>query len=134
MVIDLRDVRDQINDFVGRLPEGDAHAALREQAKTVTDQLTEVEKSLYQTKNRSRQDPLNFPIKLTNKLAHLNSLAGIGDFRPTEQSYTVKEEITQLINEELADYNRIMNQEIPKLNQLIRESQVDLISGPRAKP
>ena len=133
-IIDLRDVRKQINDFVGRLPEGDAHAALREQAKTVTEGLTEVEESLYQTKNRSRQDPLNFPIRLTNKLAHLNSLAGIGDFHPTAQLLGVKEEISQLIDEELIDYRRIMNQEIPKLNQLIRESQIDLISGPKAKP
>lgn len=133
-IIDLRDVRKQINDFVGRLPEGDAHAALREQAKTVTEALTEVEESLYQTKNRSRQDPLNFPIRLTNKLAHLNSLAGIGDFHPTAQLYGVRDDISTLIDEELLDYRRIMNQEVPKLNQLIRESQIDLITGPKAKP
>ncbi|MEL6971527.1 MAG: glycosyl hydrolase, partial [Bacteroidota bacterium] len=133
-IIDLRDVRKQINDFVDRLPAGDAHAALREQAKNVTDQLTEVEKELYQTKNRSRQDPLNFPIRLTNKLGHLNRLADIGDFRPTAQSYDVKEEISRLIDEELIEYRRVMNQEVPKLNQLIRESNIDLISGPKAKP
>lgn len=133
-IIDLRDVKKQVNGFIERLPKGDNYAALREQAKVITESLTEVEENLYQTKNSSRQDPLNFPIRLTNKLAHLNSLVGIGDSRPTAQAYSVKEEISTLIDEELADYRRIMNQEIPKFNQLIRENQIDLITGPKAKP
>lgn len=133
-IIDLRDVKEQVNGFIERLPKGDNYAALREQAKMITESLTEVEENLYQTKNSSRQDPLNFPIRLTNKLAHLNSLVGIGDSRPTAQAYSVKEEISTLIDEELADYRRIMSQEIPKFNQLIRENQIDLITGPKAKP
>lgn len=133
-IIDLRDVKTQVNSFVDRLPEGDQYQPLRAQAKTITESLSEVEKTLYQTKNSSRQDPLNFPIRLTNKLAHLNSLAGIGDSRPTAQAYAVKEELSKLIDEELADYRRIMSQEIPKFNQLIRENQIDLITGPKAKP
>ena len=133
-IIDLRDVKTQVNDFVERLPKGDQYAPLREQAKVITESLTEVEETLYQTKNRSGQDPLNFPIRLTNKLAHLNSLVGIGDSRPTAPAYAVKEEISKLIDDELADYRRIMGQEIPKFNQLIREQQIDLITGPKAKP
>ncbi len=133
-IIDLRDVKKQVNGFIERLPKGDNYAALREQAKVITESLTEVEENLYQTKNSSRQDPLNFPIRLTNKLAHLNSLVGIGDSRPTAQAYSVKEEISTLIDDELTNYRRIMNQEIPKFNQLIRENQIDLITGPKAKP
>jgi photosystem II stability/assembly factor-like uncharacterized protein len=133
-IIDLRDVKTQVNGFIERLPKGDQYAALREQAKVITESLTEVEETLYQTKNRSGQDPLNFPIRLTNKLAHLNSLVGIGDSRPPVQAYAVKEEISKLIDDELADYRRIMGQEIPKFNQLIREQQIDLITGPKAKP
>ena len=56
-----------------------------------------VEKALYQTQNRSGQDPLNFPIKLTNKLGHLNSLVGIDDFPPTDQDIAVKNELTTKI-------------------------------------
>ena len=58
-------------------------------------QFGEIETSLYQTKNKSNQDPLNFPIKLTNKLGHLNSLVGMGDFGPTEQDIAVKNELTK---------------------------------------
>ncbi|PSR13338.1 MAG: glycosyl hydrolase [Bacteroidetes bacterium] len=130
-IIDLRDIKKQVTAFVDRLPEGDQYEALRIQAKLVTKSLTEVEETLYQTKNRSGQDPLNFPIRLTNKLAHLNSLVGIGDFRPTASAYVVKDELATLVDEELADFNRIMNQELPKLNALIKESPVDLIQMPK---
>ncbi|MEM1215470.1 MAG: glycosyl hydrolase [Bacteroidota bacterium] len=133
-IIDLRDIKAQVGGFVDRLPEGEQHAALREQAKSLQEELTAVEESLYQTQNRSRQDPLNFPVRLTNKLAHLNSLVGIGDFRPTAQAYAVKEEMETLIDEELATYRRVVSEDLPTLNRLIRESQIDLIQGPKAKP
>jgi len=47
---------------------------LLDKAKDLKEQFSDIEKALYQTKNRSGQDPLNFPIRLTNKLGHLNSL------------------------------------------------------------
>ena len=62
---------------------------------------SEIEKTLYQTKNRSNQDPLNFPIKLTNKLAHLNRLVTMNDFPPTNQDLMVKNELSNLIQAEL---------------------------------
>ena len=42
---------------------------------TLLKQMTTVEEALYQTKNRSGQDPLNFPIRLNNKLAALLGVA-----------------------------------------------------------
>ena len=89
-----------------------------------------MEETLYQTKNRSRQDPLNYPIRLTNKLAHINSLTNIGDFKPTASAYEVKAELTALIDKELADYKMLLEVELPKLNQMIRSGGVDLIKGP----
>jgi hypothetical protein len=133
-IIDIRDIKTQLNAFVERLPEGEAYSPIKDQAKVITEGLTAAEEKLYQTKNRSGQDPLNFPIQLTNKLAHLNSLAGVGDFRPTAQSYDVKEELTTLIDEQLLEARTIMDIELPKLNALIRESQIDLITSPKVKP
>ena len=55
------------------------------------DQMKEIEETLYQTKNRSGQDPLNFPIRLNNKLASVGGTASGGDYRPTDQSVGVRE-------------------------------------------
>jgi len=84
--------------------------------------LSDIEKTLYQTKNQSGQDPLNFPIRLTNKLAHLNSLNNVGDGRPTQQMLAVRDELTQYIDEQLDRYNAIKKTEIPALNALIKEN------------
>jgi hypothetical protein len=34
--------------------------------------ISDVEDDIYQVKNQSGQDPLNFPIKINNRLANLN--------------------------------------------------------------
>ena len=58
--------------------------------------MTKVEEALYQTKNRSPQDPLNFPIRLNDKLNALaGSAGGFGDARPTDQAVQVKDELTR---------------------------------------
>jgi len=90
---------------------------LVEKAKTLGEQFSEIEKALYQTKNRSGQDPLNFPIKLTNKLAHLNSLVSMDDFPPTKQDIAVKNELTQQINTELVKFDQLVSDEISAFNR-----------------
>ncbi|MEL6721005.1 MAG: hypothetical protein AAFP82_20045, partial [Bacteroidota bacterium] len=74
----------------------------------------------------SRQDPLNFPIRLTNKLAHLNSLAN-GEYPPTSQMYQVKDEMTKAIDAELNKYSKVKSDMLPKFNQLVKEKAIDAI-------
>lgn len=122
---DIRDIKDQLNNISDRLKKDEDKKEIIDKAKSLKKQLTEVEEALYQTKNRSRQDPLNYPIRLTNKLAHLNSLNSIGDFRPTKQSYQVKKELTEAIDNELDKYRSIKENVLPELNDLIRKEGVN---------
>jgi photosystem II stability/assembly factor-like uncharacterized protein len=131
-IIDLRSVRDQIKSFQQGLP-ADAPEELMKSGKDIIDGLTEVEEALYQTKNRSGQDPLNFPIRLTNKLAHLNSLTGIGTYAPTKAAYEVKAEMTKKIDEQLATYRSILADKVPAYNRMILEQQVPVIKVPKDK-
>lgn len=87
--------------------------------------MTAIEKNLYQTKNRSRQDPLNFPIKLTNKLAHLNSLVQLSDAPPTDQMYAVKKEMIDLIDIELKKFEQVKQTDIKALNELVKREVTD---------
>lgn len=126
-IIDIRTIKKQMNELSERLKSDEQMKVVVEKAKSITEQLDAIENALYQTKNQSQQDPLNFPIKLTNKLAHLNSLTGIGNNRPTKQAYQVKQEITQQIDQELTKFNQIRDQEIPLFNELVKEKSVDAI-------
>ena len=121
-------VREQIGRLKKSISDKKAHKELLEFAENISKEITVIENNLYQTKSKSSQDPLNFPIKLNNKLGHLNSLSSIGDFSPTDQAVAFKNEIEKLIDKELSDLNKIFNDDIKELNRKVRESNIDLIN------
>src|SRR5437762_14223156 len=73
-IIQIRDVKKQVDDLMKRVAGQPSYKVINDAASSLKKNLTSVEESLYQTKNRSSQDPLNFPIRLNNKLA---ALAGV---------------------------------------------------------
>ena len=123
----IRNVTKQLNSFTEQYKDDDRTKDLVEKAKAMKDKLGEVEKALYQTQNRSGQDPLNFPIKLTNKLGHLNSLVSIGDFPPTEQDVAVKNELTTKINKELEIFNNVISSELQEFNKGFNELKLNYL-------
>jgi len=126
-IIEIREVRKQLEAY--KTLASDQKDIVKE-INHIDSLMTEVEENLYQTKNQSRQDPLNFPIKLTNKLAHLNTLTGFGDNPPTSQAIALKAELEEKIDDELKSYNKIKEESIPALNNLIKLNQVDAIKIP----
>lgn len=123
---DIRTARGQINTVTKRM-KGDEFKDIKDKAKAILDSMKVVEEALYQTKNRSGQDPLNFPIKLNNKLGHLNSLQAIGDFKPTAQAIAFKKEVTAEIDNELGKLKQIFEVEIPAFNKLVKDKAVDAV-------
>ncbi|WP_290790004.1 glycosyl hydrolase [Altibacter sp.] len=112
----IRKINAQLEAFQKQYKENEQVKDLVEKAKKLSEDFGEIEKALYQTQNKSGQDPLNFPIKLTNKLGHLNSLVGMDDFPPTQQDIAVKDELTQQINVELAKFDTLVSEEIKAFN------------------
>ncbi len=125
-IISIRDIRAQLHHYQDRLRPDSTQKEIVVLAEQIDASLTEVEEALYQTKNESPQDPLNFPIRLTNKLAHLNSLMQ-GDYPPTDQAVAVRNELTKLIDVELKKYQMIIGEKLPQFNQMIRTRAVDAI-------
>lgn len=123
----IRNVTGQLDAFTAQYKDDAATKDLVAKAKDMKERLGEVEKALYQTKNRSNQDPLNFPIKLTNKLGHLNSLVGIDDFPPTAQDIAVKDELTGKINEQLKVFDAVMSTELKAFNTAFNDRQLNYL-------
>jgi len=126
-IIDIREIRNQLNHYKKLWKDEEAMEPLIEKANAIDSVMTEVEKELYQTKNRSGQDPLNYPIQLTNKLAHVGTLTGRGQFAPTEQAMQVKEELTEKIDTQLEKFEQIRDNDLPEFNRMVREKAVDAI-------
>jgi len=123
---DIRSAREQIKQATSKM-KGDEFMDVKTLSDSVLAEMKEIEEALYQTKNQSRQDPLNYPIKLNNKLGHLNSLMAVGDFKPTDQAIAFKKEISTRIDKQLDKLEEIFKNQIPQLNKAIGEKEVKAI-------
>ncbi|MBL8843589.1 MAG: glycosyl hydrolase [Planctomycetes bacterium] len=123
----LRGLRGQLQTLSARLAKRADAADVKQQADALAARLTAIEEALYQTKLKSGQDPLNFPIRLNNRLADLASAVASNERRPTAQAHAVRAELSALIEAELADYQAIVDRELPALNRLAMERQVPAI-------
>lgn len=116
----LRITKTQIDDVLEQVAEIEGAKEVKELGKEIKSELIKVEERLYQTKNRSSQDPLNFPIRLNNKLAHLNSLMAVGDFRPTDSALKFRNEILAEIDKELKKLETVYQEKIPEFNKKVK--------------
>ena len=80
-----------------------------------------------QTKIKSSQDALNYPIKLNNKLAALASSVDSADFPPTAQAYIVYNDLTTRIDAQLANFAQIKSKDIAEFNRMFAEKNLPVI-------
>ena len=85
--------------------------------------ISAIEENLYQVKNQSGQDPLNFPIKLNNRLASLRRSMENGDAKPTDGAYKVFSELSKELEQHLEKLNQIISSDLPKVNQLMKRAR-----------
>ena len=124
----IRQIRKKLEEFDSNFSENESVINLVKKAKQLNSSLTEIEKALYQTKNRSRQDPLNFPIKLTNKLGHLNSLVTSNDFPPTNQDELVRKELTAEVENHILKYQKLVSQDLKYFNEEFASLNLDYLT------
>ena len=123
----IRNVKKQLSGFEAQYKGNEEVKELLDKSKKLREDLSKIEEALYQTKNKSNQDPLNFPIRLTNKLGHLNSLVRMGDFAPTDQDIAVKDELSQKIKVQLDAFNTIVDDEVSAFNRAFNEKNLNYL-------
>jgi photosystem II stability/assembly factor-like uncharacterized protein len=117
----MRDIRQQLQTIEQRLKDD---TEIRSASVKLAHLIDQIEDALYQTKARSGQDLLNFPVRLNNKLASLADDVGDGDFRPTDSAEQVRREITAAIDVELARWRRLLADDLPAFNALLARKKV----------
>ena len=130
-VIDIRNIRDQVT---ARLQKVTARRKVEIQklADGLLQPLAVVEAEAYQVKNRSGQDPLNYPIRLNNKIAALSGVIESADSKPTDQSVEVFNELSAQLDAQLEKMRQTLNTELPRLNAALKRLRIDAID-PKAK-
>jgi hypothetical protein len=126
-IMQIRQVRAQLEDLQKRVQGQPAAQKIADAAKSLNAKMTAIEEELYQTKNQSSQDPLNFPIRLNNKLAALSNSVASSDDAPTEQSYAVYEDLTGKINAQLQKLDQLMKTDLPAFNKLVRDADIPAV-------
>ena len=122
----IREVRTQIKEFMDRQGK-DTAGDIKILADSINKKMSAIEDSLYQTKAKSQQDVLNFPIRLNDMVAGIYNYAASGNYAPTAQ---VKEAFAYLSGKSDVQLNKlkqIMNVDVPRLNDLIRNKKLPVI-------
>ena len=129
----IRNVKWQLEDRTAKLPENRRNS-FRQLADQFARRLSVVEDSIYQTKNQSGQDPLNYPIRLNNKIAALMGVVSGSEARPTAQSYEVFRILSARLGQELTSLDRIMREMLPRVNEQLRRSNLPEIVPSTSEP
>jgi photosystem II stability/assembly factor-like uncharacterized protein len=131
-VIKIRAIRDQVTKAMEKVS-----ARRKSEIQTLADRLmkplTLVEEEVYQVRNRSSQDPLNYPIKLNNKIAALMGVIESSDNRPTDQTYEVFDELSKALEAQLQKMDATLKTELPRLNAALKREKIADVD-PNAKP
>ena len=124
-VIQIRHIRDQIDDRLEKTND----RRIRKMSSDLMGNLTKIEEALYQTKNESGQDPLNFPIRLNNRLASLRRSVENGDAKPTEGAYKVFGELSAELDGHLEALDGELTQRLNPLNSRLTSKQLEPVSA-----
>jgi photosystem II stability/assembly factor-like uncharacterized protein len=114
----IREVRTQLSEVKKRVGDAKESKPIVDAAKDLDKKMTAVEEALYQTKNKAEEDPLNFPVRLNDKLAGVGDSAASGDYAPTAQQIAVRDELVKAIDEQLAKLKAIWDTDLPAFNKL----------------
>lgn len=129
-ILKLRKTRDQVKAYEDRLDDA-KYAALKQQAGQIVDKLTTIEDALIQTKSHSDEDPLNYPIRLDNKLAALASDVSGSFGRPTRQDEEVYGQLAAQVDTQLQALHGVLREQLPQFNAAIRASGIPPIAPPK---
>lgn len=127
----IRSIREQITALNKRL-EKDPHAkVIADAGKQLDKKMTGVEEVLIQTKARSNQDVLNYPIRLNNHLVALGGVVGSADSAPTQASYQVFDMLSKQLDEQLAKWKQILAVDVPGYDDVVRKQEIPAIIVPK---
>ena len=131
-VLLVRGVRPQIKERAGKLDSKTGPTAKALEALEQT--LTAVETQVYQVKNQSFEDPLNFPIMLNNKIASLQGIVESADAPPTDQTYEMFKLLSSRLKEQMTRLDTAVQKELPEVNRMLQRQRLAPIKAEPLKP
>ncbi|MCX5754983.1 MAG: glycosyl hydrolase [Gemmatimonadetes bacterium] len=127
-VIDARRIKTEADDRIKK----NADPQLKASGDKLTFNLSDVEDDIYQVKNQSGQDPLNFPIRINNRMANLLSIVQRGDGAPTGNLPALFEEYKKLLSVQTGRFSKVITTDLTAFNAELRRLGLPTIAPPCA--
>jgi len=125
VIIDIRKIKSDLDFLMEKVHDKDQIIDL---IKKYIYDLEIIENNIHMTKNQSRQDPLNYGIRINNRIAFLLADSQRGDYPPTEQAQEFFESIKGELNEEISKFKKVLNTYTLQLNSMIQDNDIKFIS------
>lgn len=120
-IINIRKIKDDLTYLKNKLEGDPKNKEINDAIYKFENELKKIENDIHQTKNSSVQDPLNYGIKLNNRLAHLMYEQAKGDFRPTKQGEEVREKLSKEVDTQLTKLRNCIDSNLAKISKMARE-------------
>jgi len=128
----IRDVKEALDGAAtrARAMTGETGRRIALQADSIKGRLSVIEAEIYQVKNRSSQDPLNYPIRLNNKIAALAGVVGSAPAAPTDQAVQVFDDLSAQLQTQLDRLKALLDAEVPRFNEMVKAREIPAITLP----
>ena len=124
-IIDIRKIKKDLKYVIDKSSDNKQLISL---INEFSNKLSVIENKIHMTKNQSRQDPLNYGIRINNRLAFLMADSQRGDFQPTDQSIEFFDVIKEELNYELGSFKKLLNTYVSQINNMIDDNNIKFIS------
>lgn len=124
-IIKIRSIQKDLKYLKDKTKDNDSLQKLITEYET---ELSVIENNIHMTKNKSRQDPLNYGIRINNRLAFLLADSQRGDYRPTQQAKEFFNEIVAELDVQINNLNGLVDKQTAIVNSKIEEEEIKFIS------
>ena len=124
-IIDIRRIKNNMSFILDKTKDNNE---LQEMINKYLDDISVVENNIHMTKNQSRQDPLNFGIRINNRIAFLLADSQRGDYPPTDQSKEFFSQVKEELDIEVTNVKAIIKKHSQKIEEYLKENKIEVIS------
>lgn len=123
-VLRIRDMKTQIDKAV---KDSKNDAGLATGGDALKAKLTEIEGEIYEFRTKSGEDPLNYGVKLNDRLAGVTSVVQSGQMPPSRQAREVFEELSKLLQVQLDRLKALEAKDVVAYNDQLKAKGVAAI-------
>ena len=121
----IKEIRNQIQGLQKKTKD----SVFQKQSSDILDNLKLIEESLHQTKAKSGQDVLNFPIRLDDKIAGVFESAAAGYVAPTKQVKETYAALNSLVDVQLKKYETLKKENVKALNEAVHKLAIPVVGN-----